>query len=92
MSQEDTFVGLQVSIRQSADVTILDLQGRATIGRGNDLLRSHLRKVIGDGTRKVLLNLAGVTQVDSSSLSTYRPGVCFRYAPRRQPKITQAAW
>ena len=70
MSREDAFVGLQVSIRQSADVTILDLQGRATIGRGNDLLRSHLRKVIGDGTRKVLLNLAGVTQVDSSSLST----------------------
>ncbi len=63
-------MGLQLSIRQSADVTILDLQGRATIGRGNDLLSSHLRKLIGDGTRKVLLNLAGVPQVDSSSLST----------------------
>jgi anti-sigma B factor antagonist len=63
-------VGLQVSIRQSNDVTILDLQGRATIGRGNDLLSKHLRKVIGDGTRKVLLNLTALTQVDSSSLST----------------------
>ncbi len=63
-------MGLQVSIRESADVTILDLQGRATIGRGNDLLSSHLRKLIGGGTRKVLLNLAGVPQVDSSSLST----------------------
>ena len=63
-------MGLQVSIRQSADVTILDLQGRATIGRGNDLLSSHLQKLIGNGTHKVLLNLAGVPQVDSSSLST----------------------
>ena len=53
-------MGLQVSIRESADVTILDLQGRATIGRGNDLLSSHLRKLIGDGTRKVLPNLVGV--------------------------------
>jgi len=70
MSWEEAVVGLQVSIRESADVTILDLQGRATIGRGNDLLSSHIRKLIGDGTRKVLLNLAGVPQVDSSSLST----------------------
>jgi anti-sigma B factor antagonist len=70
MSREDAVVGLQLSIRQSADVTVVDLQGSATIGRGNDLLSSHLRKVIGDGKRKVLLNLAGLTQVDSSSLST----------------------
>ena len=63
-------MGLQVSIRKSADVTILDLQGRATIGRENDLLSSHLRKLIADGTLNVLLNLAGLTQVDSSSLGT----------------------
>src|SRR5580700_6847864 len=70
MSWEEAIVGLQVSIRQSADVTILDLQGRATIGPGNDLLSSHLQNVIGDGRRKVLLNLEGVPQVDSSSIST----------------------
>ena len=63
-------MSLQLSIRKSADVTILDLQGRATIGRGNDLLSSQLRKLIADGTPNVLLNLAGLTQVDSSSLST----------------------
>ena len=63
-------VGLQVSIRQSADVIIVDLQGRATIGRSNDLLSSQLRKLIEDGTRKVLLNLVGLVQLDSSSLST----------------------
>ncbi|MGH9713154.1 MAG: STAS domain-containing protein [Candidatus Acidiferrales bacterium] len=62
-------MGLQISIRQSADVTILDLQGRATIGRGSEMLNSSLRKLIDDGTRKVLLNLTGVAQVDSSSLS-----------------------
>ena len=63
-------MGLQVSIRQSTCITILDLEGRATIGPGNDLLSSHLRKLIGDGMRNVLLNLEGVPQVDSSSLST----------------------
>lgn len=63
-------MGLQLSIRRVADVVIVDLQGRATIGRSNDLLSSQLRKLIDDGVRKVLLNLEGVPQVDSSSLST----------------------
>jgi anti-sigma B factor antagonist len=63
-------MSLQLAVRKSADVTILDLQGKATIGRGNDVLSSQLRKLIADGTPKVLLNLAGLTQVDSSSLST----------------------
>jgi anti-sigma B factor antagonist len=63
-------VSLQLSIRKSDDVIILDLQGRATIGRGNDLLSTNLRQVIADGETKVLLNLTGLTQVDSSSLST----------------------
>jgi anti-sigma B factor antagonist len=63
-------MSLQLSVRKSADVTILDLQGKATIGRGNDVLSSQLRKLIADDTSKVLLNLTGLTQLDSSSLST----------------------
>jgi anti-anti-sigma factor len=63
-------MGLQLSIRRVADVVIVDLQGRATIGHDNDLLSSHLQKLFGDGVRKVLLNLEGVTQLDSSSLGT----------------------
>ncbi len=63
-------MGLQLSLRRDAGVVIVDLQGRATIGRDTDLLSSNLRQLIGDGVRKVLLNLEGVTQVDSSSLST----------------------
>ena len=35
-------MGLQISIRESGDVTILDLQGRATIGADSDLLNSHV--------------------------------------------------
>lgn len=63
-------MGLQISIRQSGDVTILDLQGRATIGRDTEQLAGHLRKLFDEGKCKVLLNLTGLTQVDSSSLST----------------------
>jgi anti-sigma B factor antagonist len=63
-------VGLQVAIRKSGDVSILDVQGKATIGRDNDLLNAQLRRAYDGGARKLLVNLAGVTQVDSSGIST----------------------
>ena len=63
-------MGLQLFVRNTSDVTIVDLQGRVTIGRSNDLLRNHLRELIDEGTNKILLNLTDVSQLDSSSLST----------------------
>ncbi len=60
---------LQISIRESGDVTILDLQGRATIGADSDLLNSHLQELIANGARKLLLNLADLTRLDSSSIN-----------------------
>jgi len=62
-------VELQVSIRESSDVTILDLRGRVTIGNGRFLLSALLRKLVAKGVRKLLLNLAHVTQLDSSAVS-----------------------
>lgn len=62
-------MSLQISIRESDDVTILDLHGRSTIDGGeSELLESHLHKLIASGARKLLLNLADLTQVDSSGL------------------------
>ena len=64
-------MGLQISIRESGDVTILDLRGRATINDGeSELLKSHLDRLIAKkGASKVLLNLAELRQVDSSCFS-----------------------
>ena len=63
-------MGLQISIRESGDVTILDLQGRSTINGGeSELLNSRLKKLVASGVRKLLLNLADLTQVDSSGVS-----------------------
>ena len=60
-------VGLQISVRKYDDVTILDLRGRSTIvGGESELLSSHLREMVTNGVRKLLLNLANLTQVDSS--------------------------
>jgi anti-anti-sigma factor len=62
-------VGLQISIRKSGDVAILDLRGRSTIGCDSDLLSSHLNELVASDVRKLLLNLAELTQVDSSGIS-----------------------
>jgi anti-sigma B factor antagonist len=62
-------MGLQISIRESGDVTILDVQGRVTIGVDSDLLSIHLKKLVARGVRKLLLNLADVAQLDSSGIS-----------------------
>ena len=60
---------LQISIRESGDVTIVDLRGRATIGDGRYLLSVHLGKLVAKGVRKLLLNLADLMQLDSSGIS-----------------------
>ena len=63
-------MGLQISTRESGDVTILDLRGRSTIDGGeSELLSNQLQKLVASGVRKLLLNLADLTQVDSSGVS-----------------------
>jgi len=61
-------VGLQISIRESGNVTIMDLRGRSTIDGESELLDNRLRKLIANGVRRVLLNLTDLTQVDSSGV------------------------
>lgn len=63
-------MSLQISTRESAGVIIVDLEGKATIGPGNDLLNTNLRKLVAGGARNLLLNLADLTQVDSSGIGT----------------------
>jgi len=63
-------MGLEISIRQSGDVTILDLRGRSTIDAGeSELLSRHLRKLLASDVSKLLLNLADLTRIDSSGVS-----------------------
>ena len=67
-------IGLQLSVRHVADVVVVDLHGKATIGRDNDLLDNQLRQLIDEGSSKILLNLADVTQMDSSGSRELQPG------------------
>lgn len=63
-------MGLQISSHKVGDVTLVELRGRATLGPGNDALSAELRKLAEANATKVLVNLEGVTQMDSSGIST----------------------
>ena len=62
-------MGLQVSVRESRDVAILDLQGKLTTGEDGELLSKQLHDLIGNRKSRLLLNLANLTQIDSSGVS-----------------------
>ena len=65
---------LKISTRKSGDVTIVDLDGRLTIGADSDLVAARLRELEGQAVRKILVNLTNVTQLDSSGLSALAGG------------------
>ncbi len=59
---------INITERQAGDVAILDLSGKVTIGEGSVALRTAIRKLLGEGKNKILLNLAGVGYIDSSGI------------------------
>jgi anti-sigma B factor antagonist len=69
VDKTELVVGLQVSIRECGDVSVVDVWGRSTIGGGeSELFSKHLRDLVAKSTRKLLLNLENLTQVDSSGV------------------------
>ena len=59
---------LNIAERRSDSVVILDLEGKIRLGQGNLELHESLRRLVEAGETKVLLNLANVSNIDSSGL------------------------
>jgi anti-sigma B factor antagonist len=54
--------------RKKDDVTILDLKGKLTIGKGDVLLRKHIDESLGNDEKKIILNMKDVSYMDSSGV------------------------
>jgi len=63
-----TMAELEVTERQAGDVTILDMSGSVRMGEGSVALRNAIRGLVEQGKKKILLNLGGVKNVDSSGI------------------------
>jgi anti-sigma B factor antagonist len=61
-------VSVKLTSRQVGDVIVIDAAGRVTLGEGASAFRDAIRNFAAKGEKKLLLNLADVSYIDSSGI------------------------
>ena len=61
-------MSLKMSNREVNGIVIIDLSGQLTLGESSAAIRDEVRDQTSQGSRKILLNLANVTYIDSAGL------------------------
>ena len=61
-------MSVSIAIRESGDVTIVDVAGRIQLGEASVSLRNALRDLVTENETKILLNLGEVSYIDSSGM------------------------
>ena len=61
-------MSVKLTTRQVGDVTVMDANGRITLGEGASTFRDTVRDLAAAGHKKLLLNLGDVTYIDSSGI------------------------
>ncbi|MFI5142944.1 MAG: STAS domain-containing protein [Thermoanaerobaculales bacterium] len=59
---------MKVKVREVDGVRILDCEGKITIGSGDVELRRQIEDAVSEGHLNILVNLKGVTHIDSSGI------------------------
>jgi len=59
---------MEIVQRQVGDVTVLDLSGKITSTDSDGRLKEKVTGLVGEGHKKVVLNLSDVSFIDSSGL------------------------
>jgi anti-sigma B factor antagonist len=59
---------MKSKVRDVGGVRVLDLEGKITIGSGDVELRKSVEDAVAAGHNNILLNLQGVTHIDSSGI------------------------
>jgi len=59
---------IQASTRVVDGIAIVDISGQLRLGEGTGKLREAITQLIGEGYRKILLNLGGVIHIDSAGI------------------------
>ncbi len=66
---------MKIEIRTIGDARILDCSGKITLGEGTMVIRNTVRDMVQGGVKKIVLNLADISYIDSSGIgelvSTY---------------------
>lgn len=59
---------MQIDERTIGDVVVLDINGRITLGEGDELLKDKVNSLLNQDKKKIVLNLSEVPYVDSAGL------------------------
>lgn len=59
---------MQLSERRIGHITILDLAGRLMLGESPDRVKDRIHEIVARGEKRIVLNLASVTEIDSTGL------------------------
>ena len=59
---------IKTSTRKVDDVIIVDIIGELRLGEGTDVVRNLVRDMLGQGYKKILLNLRDVRHIDSAGV------------------------
>ena len=61
-------MALSIAAREVGKVTVLDVRGRIVLGDEIGDLRKAVHKLVDDGRKRIILNLADVDYIDSSGV------------------------
>lgn len=61
-------MSIRINQKWIANVLVLEVSGRITLGEGASTFRDELRKVLRRGNKRVLVDLGEVTYVDDSGI------------------------
>src|SRR5579863_799422 len=61
---------LNILNKQIGDVSVVILKGRIVLGEGSSALREVIKHLVEEGKKKIVLNMANVTYIDSAGLGT----------------------
>jgi len=59
---------MKSKIRDQENIRIIELSGKITIGSGDVKLRELINTAVDDGQKNIILNLGGVSAIDSSGI------------------------
>jgi anti-anti-sigma factor len=66
---------MHVELRKVGDVVIVDLEGKLTLGLGDQILRDTIDELLAEDWKKLLLNLSGVSFMDSAGVGELVAGL-----------------
>ncbi len=63
-------MALRMTDRESGGVTVVEIEGRIVLGEESNAFREHIKGLLAAGKKKIVLNLANVSYIDSAGLGT----------------------